>query len=366
MKTVINPLVMSYFQFVIAFCVIGCSVRSEVIEQDPSGLISQLPSTEVKFIVAKRRPFEFLINTSGKIEALKEVQLQFKVDGILSQVNVKNGDKVISGQLLATVDNHRYQLDLRRAEIQLREKQITYEDQIIGYEVAAKEKQKVIYENIRFSSGLAIAENAYDQAKYTFDNSFLKAPISGVVSGLFLKEGSTTKIGDVACTIHKPDELLVSCEILESDAFLIANGQTALIQPLFEREKNYQSKVVAINPRVDVKTGLVNIKLLIDHPAKLFPGMNVSVVIKIPTKNSIVVPKEAVVVRSGKQLVFTEVNGLAKWNYVTVGRENGLEVEITDGLKENSRVIVSNNLQLANDTPVKSWSVPQYDGHSAK
>jgi hypothetical protein len=44
---------------------------------------------------------------------------------------------------------------------------------------------------------------------------------------------------------------------------------------------------------------------------------------------------------------------LAKWNYVTVGLENDIEVEIKDGIKVDQIVIVSNNLQLAHDAPVQ-------------
>jgi len=40
---------------------------------------------------------------------------------------------------------------------------------------------------------------------------------------------------------------------------------------------------------------------------------------------------------------------LAKWNYVTVGREKGKEFEILEGLTEGQQVIVTNNLQLAHD-----------------
>jgi hypothetical protein len=81
--------------------------------------------------------------------------------------------------------------------------------------------------------------------------------------------------------------------------------------------------------------------------------MSVQITFIIPYNKNIIVPKEAVVIRSGKHVVFTAERGLAKWNYVTVGRENGKEIEIIEGLKENQAVIITNNLQLAHDAPVK-------------
>ena len=85
--------------------------------------------------------------------------------------------------------------------------------------------------------------------------------------------------------------------------------------------------------------------------------MNCSATITVPLQKCIVVPKQAVVMRSGKAVVFSLENDKAKWNYVTVGRDNGKEVEITEGLEPGMKVIVSNNLQLAHDAPVQEDSM---------
>lgn len=348
----LNKLVTRYHYFFCIVLILACGKQAEVTEQDPANLRGQVPPTEVKVTKAIKKPFEYLIKTSGKIEADKDLDIVIKVDGTINQLAMKNGDLVKSGQLLASLDNQRYKLDLDKAEIFLKEKKISYDDQLMGFKSQDETKLKVIQENIRFSSGLAAAENAYEQARYLYDNSQLKAPISGIVSNLNFKEGSSVKNGDVICNIYQPNNLVVSCDILESEAFMLANGQPASVQSLFEKDKIYNAKIKLINPRVDVKSGMLNVKISITSSAKLYPGMNVTVTIKIPSQNNIVLPKESVIVRSGKQVVFTEEGGLAKWNYVTTGRENGKEIEILDGLKENVNVIITNNLQLAHDAPV--------------
>jgi membrane fusion protein (multidrug efflux system) len=85
----------------------------------------------------------------------------------------------------------------------------------------------------------------------------------------------------------------------------------------------------------------------------IYPGMHGSAIIKVPSKKTLLVPKEAVVIRGNRSVVFTYENGLAKWNYVTVGRNNGVEIEIMEGLEKNVKVITSNNLQLAHEAVVK-------------
>ena len=60
------------------------------------------------------------------------------------------------------------------------------------------------------------------------------------------------------------------------------------------------------------------------------------------------------VLRTGKQVVFTVVDGKAVWNYVQTGLENATEYTITsETLKEGDQIIVSGNINLAHESPVK-------------
>ena len=90
---------------------------------------------------------------------------------------------------------------------------------------------------------------------------------------------------------------------------------------------------------------------------RLFDGMNVRVSVKRSVPDQMVVPKTAVVLRSGKQVLFTVRNNMAMWNYVTTGLENMTEYTLVDweasGLQEGMTVITTGNVNLAHETPVK-------------
>jgi RND family efflux transporter MFP subunit len=129
-------------------------------------------------------------------------------------------------------------------------------------------------------------------------------------------------------------------------------GQIAKVKSLAYSERNYVGKVSEINPFVN-EQGLVLIKVRIQNPDQyLLEGMNAQVIIEKNLQNQIVIPKEAVVERSGKKVVFVYENGLAKWNYVTVAHENSQEVAISEGLKVGQKVIVEGNLNLGHDAKV--------------
>lgn len=93
-------------------------------------------------------------------------------------------------------------------------------------------------------------------------------------------------------------------------------------------------------------------KASVRNNGRLFEGMNIRVSVQRMLANQIVIPKEAVVLRSGKPVVFTLVNNKAYWNYVQTGLENSSTYTITEGLKEGDVIITSGNINLAHETPV--------------
>ena len=74
---------------------------------------------------------------------------------------------------------------------------------------------------------------------------------------------------------------------------------------------------------------------------------------KLPHK--LVIPKQAVVLRSEKQVVFTYSAGKAKWVYVKTGLENISSFVVTEGLVAGDSVIYEGNLNLAHDSGVEIY-----------
>ena len=122
---------------------------------------------------------------------------------------------------------------------------------------------------------------------------------------------------------------------------------------------SFEGSVSEINPLVDAN-GMVKVKADVNGEGKLFSGMNVRVSVRRNLGEQLVIPKTAVVLRSGKQVVFTLKEGKAMWNYVNTGLENATEYIVSDksrkgvedGLLEGDTVIVTGNLNLAHEAEV--------------
>ena len=111
-------------------------------------------------------------------------------------------------------------------------------------------------------------------------------------------------------------------------------------------------KITQINPQVD-DNGLVKVKAEFQNNGRLIDGMNVKVVIRKPVPDRLVVPKEALVIRQGKDVIFIRQDSLAIWKYVTVEFENSTSLSIKEGLSAGDLVIISGNINLAHETTVR-------------
>ena len=140
--------------------------------------------------------------------------------------------------------------------------------------------------------------------------------------------------------------------VLENELSFVKKNLAVTITSFVDKSKNYMGVVSEINPMVD-ENGLIQVKAKVNIPDNtLFDGMNVKVIINQPIHDVIVIPKEALVLRSNKEVVFTVKEGLAKWNYVEVLDENSSSYALKKGLKLGDTIIVSGNMNLSHDARV--------------
>ncbi|GAB3652000.1 efflux RND transporter periplasmic adaptor subunit [Echinicola sediminis] len=336
---------------------ISCESKGEKQEEIPlESIRNEVSATKVTVAKAEKRSFDYLINASGKVEAAQQVKVLIEGQGYLKELHVKEGQYVPSGTVIAQLDNSDNIFRKEKALVQLKNARASYNSEKLGYATIfeGENKQQIaeLDEQLKASSGLLSAEIELKEAELELAKATIKAPISGKVADLQVKPGSLVKAGEDFCEILSAGELELEVKVLESDIPFISLGQQAEVYPVSAGTGSLSGKVSSINPKVD-ENGLVEVSIQLGQAAKLLPGMNARAVIRAPQNDNVVVPKQALVYRSGRPVVFT-INGQeSKWNYVEVGKDNGKEIEILDGIQDGESVITSNNLQLAHQAPVQ-------------
>lgn len=212
----------------------------------------------------------------------------------------------------------------------------------------------------RIRSGLDQSETSYDLAVKDIENAVLTAPIDGVVANIKDARHTMAKTSEPFCRVIDENSMSVEFPILESELALLQQGEAVEVTPYSSNDK-YAGRVSEINPVVD-ETGHIAVKATLNGGARgVIDGMNVRIRSSHDLGRGLVVPKSAVVLRTGRQVVFTYEDGKAMWNYVTTGLENLDSYEITDGLKEGDIVIFSGNENLAHESPVLIVSAVKQD-----
>ena len=347
--------------FIFFLLIIACQKQPSQEETAAAATQSSPNITPVAVVAAKAQAFPLQLLSNGRVAAQRRASLQFKTSGIIERIAVSNGQSVKAGQLLAALDNSTQQMAVEQAQVQLKEARLELNKLLIEYGGEDSDSTSVkprIWESVKTKSGFYRAMANLRSARLQLDNTVLRAPYAGVVANLKTKAYNPTAASDPFCTLLSRVVVLVEFAVLESELSVVQVGQAARVLPVALAGRSYAAVVSEVNPFVN-EQGLVLVKARIQNPDKqLFEGMNARVVIEKQLGRQLVVPKEAVVERSGRKVVFCyeaegDTSGLAKWHYVTVLHENQTHFAIGEGLKAGEKVIVEGNMNLGHDAKIR-------------
>lgn len=316
---------------------------------------------EVTAVVLKKGIFSRHIMSNGKLAASLKASLVFGTPGMVGYVNVRDGQTVRKGDVLAGIDKEDIRLSLRSAELGLRKAELDLYDVLAGQGYTAGDTVSVP-ENVlamaKMRSGYLSALNEFEKAVRSEALTVLTAPFSGRVADVKFRKWDQVSSSDPFCTIVDDSSFDVDFTVLESDYAAIEAGLPVKVTPFGRQDKVYEGKIVSINPVVD-RNGQVAVRAQVRGDGSLADGMNVKVVIEKAMDNMLVVPKSAVVIRDNLDVLFRYRDGKAEWVYVTIIHSNSDSYALAANsdrgaeLREGDMVIVSGNLNLADGSSVK-------------
>ena len=347
-----------YYLFVILFLagMMACAGDKKEESTKDETLETVLPdeTTEVTVMTLKLTDFNHELISNGKLSSHQYVDLKFQSAEPIASIYVKNGDRVTKGQKLAELSTFRLKNKADQAKSSLENARLELQDVLIGQGYALKDSGNVpaaTMQLARIKSGYDQALAQYQLADFELKNAVLTAPFDGIVANLFAKQYNTASTSETFCSVIDNRGLEADFTVLENELPLIKTGDRVEVSPFATPNIKTEGRISEINPLVDAN-GMVKVKASVANKGQLFEGMNVRISIHRSLGKQLVVPKEAVVLRSGKQVVFTLDNNKAYWNYVHTGMENTDSYTIIDGLKEGDIVITSGNINLAHEAPV--------------
>lgn len=311
----------------------------------------------VETIVLKKQDFTREIISNGKLTAIEKAELYFKNTEIIETINTKNGHSVSKGFEIARLQNNDYKFSLEKAQVTMEKAEIDKVDALlsIGYKTGAENISPEHLKIANIRSGYSQARIQLAETTQQLENISLKAPFAGKIEGLKQKPFEKADLSKPFCTLINDNRFTIEFPLLETEISQVNTGQKVTISPIAGAIQT-TGTITEINPRID-ENGLAWIKAEVNNPGGYLEGMNVKVSIKRAISGQLVVPKQAVVLRQNREVLFRYTGGVAYWTYINVidENENQYSVVAAEGatLELGDTVIISNNLNLAHESEVE-------------
>lgn len=293
----------------------------------------------------QKQLFKTYIEIQGRIDADENVFVSTEMPGTITRINVKAGDQVSKGQVLAETDSRTLQqsivdlqtsLDLAKQEF---ERQKSLWDQKIGTELAFLQKK----------SAKEGVENKIAGIQEQIRMSKIISPINGTVDNVNLKLGQSVAPGAQAISVINFSNLKVKADVAESYAARVKTGNEVMV--LFPDTKDtISSKINYASRGINPLTRTFGVEVFLDNAKEYHPNMVAKLKINdyISTKPEITVPVKFIQKGAEESFVLIVENGKAVKKVITINREYAGVAEVSGGLNEGD-LLITEGYDLIND-----------------
>ncbi len=314
---------------------------------------------------------------SGKVYADKEAAVIAKTPGRVESIAVKVGDVVQKDQVLFSLDKSDMQASYNQAVAGLKMAEANYQvnkDKLDNakvqlerykqlYEIGAVSKAELEQFELQASDATIMTVEAqrdqaraqYDAAAKSYNDLDVKAPIDGIVTALNVRIGDmATNAAPVAMVVDM-DNVYVEVSVSEKVINSIDSSREVQVEIASAFSGVVKGKIDGLSLAADARTGKYMLKINIPNEKHLVKaGMFAKVVLDTATKDDVVVvPADAVVYRSGMNVVYIIEEDKVVEREVVTGLENGKQIEIVSGLEEGDILIVKGMSFMKQDSEIK-------------
>ena len=300
---------------------------------------TEIPGVAVSLVRATPQIFKNYIDVLGKVDTEDNISLSSELPGTITKINVKVGDNVKAGQILAETDDRAIQqqmLDLQ-ANIdlinQVYERQKSLWDLKIGTEMqylkaktdkeSMSKKMAALHEQLRMSK--------------------IITPIAGVVDAIDVKIGQMSSPGMPSIRVINYSNLKVKADVAEKYASKIKKGAEVIVR-LPDASDSLETKVNFVSRSINPITRTFNVEVALGKGKEYHPNMMAELSINDykSEKPVIVLPVKAIQKDETNALfVYVADGNKARKQLITLGEQYKGQAEIKEGLKDGDLVLDS-------------------------
>ena len=317
-------------------------------------------------------------NAIGRLVALDPIIVSSKINQEILKVHFKIGDNIKKNDLLFTLASKDIIRNIKQinAELKLEEKtlnllkeQLSLRDSKAKNAKNLKERKIITQDNLDnvnislLQNKQQIAQREYniiklkislDENKENLTFAKILSPVDGNIISIQAQTGALISKGKILASILANGLNEIETDLRSELASKIIIGSEVNI---INDKTNYKGKVRGIVNSENIRTGTRKVRITLNEslPKSLSAsGTRFSLEISIgKSLPRLLIPKDALISRGNKQIVYCFEKGLAKQKLVKIGISVGNKIEILGGLEEGQLVVVKGNENLRPNQSIK-------------
>jgi RND family efflux transporter MFP subunit len=328
-----------------------------------------MPPTGVEIVTLEAKPVEQMTEFVGTIKSRRSTTIQPQVEGFITRIRVKSGDRVGAGATLMEIDSRVQQASLQSLESvrAQREIDVTYAQQ------EADRAAKLLAAGAASQMDADRAANALKAAQAQLrtveeqlrtsrtDLAYYRvtAPTAGVVGDIPVREGDRVTKATLLTTVDANAGFEVYVNVPVQQA---ANLKPGLIVRLVDQDGAVlaEEKIAFISPSVDEKTQTVLVKTPVTVPGNLRTDQYVRAQVIWSSDPGLTIPVTSVNRINGQWFAFVAEPGeggkglVARQRAVQLGPVINNNYTVVSGLKPGEKLIASGIQKIRDGAPVST------------
>lgn len=293
----------------------------------------------------------YRITSVGTLEAEDMVQVNAEVDGVLTEVKFREGDRVSATTVIATIDPERYRLESDRAEANYRRAVADGAQAaatLARREALARENLVSIEDlnqtrtaNERLAAEVASAKAARDIAAQNLSRASVKPRHGGVIDKRLVDTGTFVRTGTTIALLVDITRLRLRFKVSETESLRAAKGQLATFKVAATGSREFAARIYHVGQVADPASRQVEVLAWVQNPGFLKPGFFAEVSLPSDSKkDATVVPETAIQASDRGFVAFVIQDGKVSVRPVELGpRTGGGNVEIISGLSAGETIV---------------------------
>jgi RND family efflux transporter MFP subunit len=329
-----------------------------------------------------------ILTASGYIVARRQAVVSAKIQGRLADLRVEEGSHVREGEIIARLESSDYEAQVQVAQAQVQhaeadlaeqQRQMHITEKLTQARVDSQDQLDAATSRVRLSeAALAQSRASLGVAQANYQNTLIRAPFTGIVVKKMAEVGESVAPIPPGVNISTASGAIVALadmatleaevDVSESNVARLQSDQPAEVSVEAFPDRSYKAVLRQVIPTADRTKATVTVKVtLLDKDKDLKPEMTAKATFFEQKKKDaaspdskkpiISVPKDAIVTREGKTVVFEVRNDKKVYELpITAGIENQDQVVIKQGLAGSETLVLHPSDKLKDGDAVKTKS----------